>query len=208
MRPTLDPAVATDVLVAAVSDMSETVALFAEPSSAMFHLTRALGDHGDAPYARIAPHHGSMGQSLGGAVGFCAATGMRAVVLTGDGSLDLLSPIRTAVKHELRLTLAVLNDSRLSLPFIGTGHAGLTHAQATTRQPQWQYWLQGSPQVGGRRVTDLGELRSALAEALAWDGPYVIDMLIDPDVVPPLSARIESIAVMSGDAIPSFDLAA
>lgn len=207
MRPLVDPAAATDAVVRAVMRRSETVGLFAEPSSAMFHLTRALGECGGTPYARIGPHYGSMGQSLGGAVVFCAATGMRAVVLTGDGSLDLLSPLRIAVKHGFLLTLVVYNDSRLTLPWVGTGSAGLMRAQSTTHLPPWDFTRQGSPLVGGRRVDDLAALDDALADALSSNGAYVIDVLVDPVVIPPLGARLASIDAMSGAAIPSFDVA-
>ena len=89
-------------------------------------------------------------------MGFCAATGMRAVVVTGDGSLDLTSPMRVAVKHGLLLTIVVLNDSGVGLPFFASGRSGALHAQATMPLPAWDFTRQGSPLVGGRRVCELG----------------------------------------------------
>src|SRR3954452_24606355 len=100
MTAVVHPGAVTDAVALAVARATDTVALFAEPSSAMFYVTRAVGRLGDAPYVRFSAHYGAMGHALGGAVGFCAATGKRAVVLTGDCSLDLLSPVRIAVKHE------------------------------------------------------------------------------------------------------------
>lgn len=199
MRGTVDPYAATDAVVRAVARVAGTVGLFAEPSSAMFYLTWSLGKLGDAPYARFSPHYGSMGHGIGGGVGFCAATGLRAVVLSGDGSLDLLSPMRTALKHGLLLTIVVLNDSRLGLPAFGTARAGLWLAHETTHLPQWDFSRQGSPQVGGWRVDDLAALDGALAEALSWNACAIVDVQIDPSVEPPVGARMASIEALGGD---------
>lgn len=62
-----------------------------------------------------------MGHALGGALGVCAATGRWAIVLTGDGSLQLMNPLPAAVKHGCLLTLVVLNDSRLGLAVVPLG---------------------------------------------------------------------------------------
>ena len=112
-------------------------------------------------------HFGSMGHALAGALGFCAVTGQRAIVLTGDGSLHLLNPLPTAVKHGLRLTLVVLNDARLSLPFHGSESILAFGAQETTLLPDWDFTQSGSDEVGGRRITRDDEIEGALEEALA-----------------------------------------
>ncbi len=101
MTTTVNPATAVAAVVRAVARSSPTSGIFAESSTSMFHLTRAVGELGGAPYCRFSSHYGSMGHAIGGAVGFCVATGMRAVVVTGDGSFDLMNPMRVAVKHRL-----------------------------------------------------------------------------------------------------------
>ncbi len=122
MSDAVNPYRLTAATVLAAGLRRATTALFAESSSAMFFSTYALDRLTEAahPYARASMHFGSMGHALSGALGFCAVTGQRAIVLTGDGSLHLLNPLPTAVKHGLRLTLVVLNDARLSLPFHGS----------------------------------------------------------------------------------------
>jgi thiamine pyrophosphate-dependent acetolactate synthase large subunit-like protein len=133
-----------------------------------------------------------MGHAIAGAVGLCVATGMRAVVVTGDGSFDLMNPMRIAVKHRLLLTMVVLNDARLGLPFFGTERVGASLAQATTHLVPWDFTRQGSPLVGGRRVFDEVELDDALSEALSWNGCFVVDVQIDPRIEPPIGARLDS----------------
>jgi thiamine pyrophosphate-dependent acetolactate synthase large subunit-like protein len=200
MKTTVDPAVAVAAVVRAVAHAPQTIGLFAESSTAMFHLTRAVGELESAPYCRFSSHYGSMGHAIAGAVGFCVATGMRAVVLTGDGSFDLMNPMRIAVKHRLALTMVVLNDARLGLPYYGTGRLGASHAQATTHLPPWDFTRQGSPRIGGMRVFDAVELDVALAQALSCDGCYVVDVLIDPAVDPPVGARLEGADALFDDA--------
>ena len=141
-------------------------------------------------------HYGSIGHGMGGALGFCAATGMRAVVLTGDGNLDLMSPMRVAVKHGLLLTVVRLNHAGRGLPFFASGRSGMLHAQATMPLPAWDFTHQGSPLVGGRRVSGLGEIDDAMSDALAADGCYVLDVQVDSEVAPPIAARLDSVNVL------------
>jgi thiamine pyrophosphate-dependent acetolactate synthase large subunit-like protein len=199
MRTTLNPATAVVAVVRAVTRAPQTIGVFAESSTSMFQLTRALGELDSAPYFRFSAHYGSMGHALAGAVGFCIATGMRAVVVTGDGSFDLMNPVRVAVKHELALTIVVLNDARLGLPYFGTERTGASLAQATTQLAPWNFAAQGSPRVGGRRAYDATEFDTALAEALTWNGCYVVDVQVDPAVRPPVGARLDSADALFGD---------
>lgn len=199
MSTTVNPAVAVAAVVRAVARSSPTTGIFAESSTSMFYLTRAVGELGDTPYCRFSSHYGSMGHAIAGAVGFCVATGMRAVVVTGDGSFDLMNPMRVAVKHELLLTMVVLNDARLGLPFFGTQRVGAPLAQATTHLAPWDFTRQGSPLVGGRRVFDEAGLDGALSEGLSWNGCFVVDVQIDPHIEPPIGARLDSAVALFRD---------
>jgi thiamine pyrophosphate-dependent acetolactate synthase large subunit-like protein len=103
-----------------------------------------------------------------------------------------MNPMRIAVKHRLLLTMVVLNDARLGLPFFGTERVGASLAQATTHLTPWDFTQHGSPLVGGRRVFDEAELDGALSEALSWNGCFVVDVQIDPGIEPPIGARLDS----------------
>ncbi|HEX4363582.1 MAG TPA: thiamine pyrophosphate-dependent enzyme [Solirubrobacteraceae bacterium] len=177
-----------------------TTALFAESSSAMFFSTNALAAlTGERhPYARASMHYGSMGHAIAGAIGFCAATRQRAIVFTGDGSLHLMNPLPTALKHRLQLAIVVLNDARLSLPFRGSGSIGAKGAQSTTSLPAWDFTQVGNADVGRRRITRNAEVEAGLDEALAFNGCFVLDALTDPAVAPPIRSRLQSVNTMLG----------
>jgi acetolactate synthase-1/2/3 large subunit len=197
MTTTIDPTVVVDAAVRAVGRDPQSAGLFAESSSAMFYVTRAVCASGLVPYVRFSTHYGSMGHALAGAIGFAAATGKRAVVVTGDGSMDLMNPLRVAMKHGLTLTIFVLNDSRLGLPFFGTAQAKAWDAHATTHLAPWDFTRQGSPLISGRRVCDVVELDAAITEAFAADNScYVIDAQIDSRVVPPVDSRLDGVDAM------------
>lgn len=200
MTDLVDPRRLAASTARAVGLLRETVALFSESSSAMFLSTRALDELTGAPhpYARASMHYGSMGHALSGAIGFCAVTGQRALVFTGDGSLHLINPLPTALKHGYRIALVVLNDSRLSLPFWGSGSIKADKAQSTTRLPAWRFTDQGSAEIGGRCITRDAEIEGAIDEALAFPGSFVLDARVDPAVMPPVGVRLKSVNTMLG----------
>ena len=205
MTPAIDPALVATAAVIAAARAPQPVGIFAESSSAMFYLTRALGESPAPMYSRISTHYGSMGHALGGAVGFCAATGQRALVLTGDGSFHLMNPLPCAVKHELRIATIVLNDARLGLPYFGSKRVGASAACATTTLPHWDFTRQGSPTIGGRRVADVAALDGALDEALSYDGCFVVDVQVDTRVMPPVGARLASVTELFRGPVTTTD---
>jgi acetolactate synthase-1/2/3 large subunit len=208
MTPSVHPGKATEALLRAVLPARETIGIFAEASSSMLFLTEAIRNLRLAPYFRISTHYGSMGHAIGGAVGFAAATGMRAVVLSGDGSFHLMNPMPVAVKHGLDITMVVLNNGMLGLPYVGSKKAGTLLAQATTHLEPWDFTCQGSPKIGGRRVFDEAKLDAALVEALFGEGCFILDVLTDPSVAPPAVKRFDSVAALFRGTSPPLDLLA
>lgn len=198
MSHTVHPGRAVESAVRAVVHAPQTIGLFAESSTAMFLVTRAVGDLGMSSYCRFSTHYGSMGHAIGGAVGFCSATRLRAVVVTGDGSFDFMNPMRTAAKHGLRLTMLVLNDARLTLPYFGSERVGALLAQTTTHLEPWDFTRQGSVRVEGWCVSNLAALPGVLELALSAEGCNVVDVQIDPRIAPPVQARLDSVDTLFG----------
>lgn len=136
---------------------------------------------------------GSMGHFVAGVVGAALATGGRAVAVVGDGAMLMNNEISTAVRYRARATWIVLDD----------GHYGITrHAMRAqgflpveTELPPTDFvMLARSMGADGARVETEAELDGALARALVAEGPFVVDVLIDPDEVSPLLARrVESL---------------
>ena len=162
----------------------------------MFYVTRAIGRLAEAPYARFSAITAPWAMASAGRWASAPRPASGRSSHPGDCSLDLLSPVRIAVKHRLALTIVVLNDDRLGLPFFGTGRNGMPLAQATTHMPPWDFSRQGSPLVHTRRVRYEEELDGALAQAFSHPGCSIVDALIDPHVGPPVGARMDSVEAL------------
>lgn len=146
--------------------------------------------------------HGTMANALPHAIGAqCAYPGRQVVSMSGDGGLEmLLGELLTVVQNQLPLTVVVFNNSALGmvklemlvdgLPSFGTDHPSVDHAA-----------IARACGLHAVRVTQPGEVRAALAEALAHDGPSLVDVVTDPDALslPP---------TITGEQVRGFALAA
>jgi len=105
------------------------------------------------------------------------------VVLAGDGSLGMtLTELETAVRHKVALPIIVMNDM---------GYGNIRQEQLHKYGPRYNGVDLGDIEfskvciaMGGQgvRVKNLVELQEALKHARKSSGPYVIDVLTDPDI--------------------------
>jgi thiamine pyrophosphate-dependent acetolactate synthase large subunit-like protein len=127
---------------------------------------------------------GSIGFGFPAAMGAWAAAPNRTIVaVTGDGGFgQYLAEITTAVKYKMNITHVLLNNSQLGK---------ITKEQ---RAAEWDVWQTGlhNPDFAayaqlcgayGVRVTDRTQLDDALSSALAHDGPALVEVVTDPDLV-------------------------
>ena len=123
-----------------------------------------------------------MGTAIGAGVG---RPGHPALLLTGDGGFMMggLNEFSTAVRHGLDLIVLVLND----------GSYGAEHIQFTRRDLDPGMSLFDWPDLGpvadalggrGFTVRNLAELDTALAHLPHRDRPVLIDVHLDPNLVP------------------------
>lgn len=155
-----------------------------------------LADVGDAWFAGLeldadifmAPgYYASMGFAVPGAVGAAlAAPSLRPMVLVGDGAFQMTgSELSTLVANRLNGIVIVLNN----------GYYKMLSALDTHREyynlNNWDY-VQYAKALGcpGRQVRTAAELRQALAEALAADTPFLIEVPLDRDDHAPIMRRI------------------
>jgi len=121
---------------------------------------------------------GSIGFALPAAIGAWAAVrGERPVVsVSGDGGLgQYLAEVTTLVKYGMNVTHVVLNNSELGK---------ISREQISAIRPVWQTELVNpdfaafarSCGAFGRRASTLAEFEEAFAEALATDGPALIEV--------------------------------
>ncbi|MFP7366180.1 pyruvate dehydrogenase [Corynebacterium callunae] len=132
--------------------------------------------------------HGTMANALPHAIGAQAADRNRQVIaMCGDGGLGMLMGELLTVKlHELPLKAVVFNNSSLGMvklemlvegqPEFGTDHEQVNFAE-----------IAAAVGIKSVRITDPKLVREQLAEALAYPGPVLIDVVTDPNAlsIPP-----------------------
>ena len=108
------------------------------------------------------------------------------VVLCGDGGFAMLmQEFATAVQHGLPVKIFVFNNRGWGLVHLEMEEAALPAFRKGTdvRNPDFAMFAQA---CGGRgfRVTRPDALRGVVAEALAAQGPVIVDVAVDPDEIP------------------------
>jgi pyruvate dehydrogenase (quinone)/pyruvate oxidase len=99
-----------------------------------------------------------------------AYPGRQVIAYVGDGGFAMLmAEFLTAAQHRLPITVVVNDNNSLG-------------------QILWEQMVLGYPEHGVR-VTEPGAVRGAIAEALAFDGPSLVDVVVDPNE-PPLPGKV------------------
>ncbi|MFF3441574.1 pyruvate dehydrogenase [Streptosporangium sp. NPDC002721] len=147
--------------------------------------------------------HGSMANALPHAIGAQFTDRRRQVVsLSGDGGLAmLLGELLTVRLHDLPVKTVVFNNSSLGMvklemmvdgiPDHGTDHAPVDYAA-----------IAAAAGIGAARVENPSDVREALTTAFATPGPFLLDVVTDPDVLampPHISrAQVKGFALAAG----------
>ena len=134
----------------------------------------------------------SMAAGLPYAIGAQAAFPDRQVVVfTGDGSLTMmLGDFLTCVQHDLPVKVVVIKNDTLGLikweqmVFLGNPEYGVDMA------PMDFVRFAEACGARGMHIEDPRMCGDQIREALSWDGPAIIECVVDPHE-PPIPARIE-----------------
>ena len=128
--------------------------------------------------------HGSMANALPHAIGAAfAAPGRQVVAMCGDGGLAmLLGELLTVRRHGLPVTIVVFNNSSLGmvelemlvegLPAHGTALEDVNYAQIAKQAG-----------LEAIRITEPGDVREGLTQALTAAKPVVVDVVTDPNAL-------------------------
>jgi len=141
---------------------------------------------------RVSTGFGSMGHATTGVVGAALARRGKAVALVGDGAMMMLHELHSAVQYRADAVWVILNDA-----------AYLMCAQGM-RMMGWEPFSCELPRVDfvalaraigadGERVTGEAEVGPALERAARAQGPWVVDVAIDPAEAPPSGRRNRSL---------------
>ena len=133
---------------------------------------------------------GSIGFGFPGAIGAWSATqdfdeyaGRKVVSISGDGGFGQYPmDFTTAVKYGMNITHILLNNSQLGK---------ISKEQKAGEWPVWETDLHNPSFAAfarlcgghGVRVTETGDLESALKEALEYDGPSLVEIVTDAELV-------------------------
>jgi pyruvate dehydrogenase (quinone) len=124
--------------------------------------------------------HGSMANALPQAIGVQAShPGRQVITLSGDGGLAmLLGDLLTLRQLKLPVKLVVFNNGSLGFVELEMKAAGLVDYGTDLVNPNFAK-LAESADVFGVRVEKPEELRPALTEALAHDGPALVEVVVN-----------------------------
>ena len=132
--------------------------------------------------------HGTMANALPQAIGVQAAQpGRQVVTFSGDGGLSmLLGELLTVALHDLPIKICVFNNSSLGMVKLEMLVEGLPEFQTDHNHVNFAAIAQA---VGIRhiRIEDPAQAPAQLAEAFAYNGPVLIDVVTDPNAlsIPP-----------------------
>jgi thiamine pyrophosphate-dependent acetolactate synthase large subunit-like protein len=127
---------------------------------------------------------GSIGFGYPAAMGaWAAAPDRKIVAVTGDGGFgQYLAEFTTAVKYGMPITHVLLNNQELGKIAKEQRAADMDVWQVSLHNPNFAAYAE---LCGGRgiRVDSRGQLDGALAEALAFDGPSLVEIVSDVELV-------------------------
>jgi acetolactate synthase-1/2/3 large subunit len=143
-------------------------------------------------WLRVTMNFASMGWAIGGAIGTAAANPEAPVVcITGDGSMLMNGQeLSVAVAERLTIVFVVLNDRSLGMVKHGQRLAGAEQIGCELPPTDFAALARalGAEGVTLRSPEDFADLD---VEALCRrQGPTLLDVLIDPEEVPPMNVRM------------------
>ncbi|MEM8933873.1 MAG: thiamine pyrophosphate-dependent enzyme, partial [Acidobacteriota bacterium] len=147
----------------------------------------------DAGRYSVSTLFGSMGHAAAGVVGTAIARDGKAVAVLGDGSMLMNSEVSTAVEYGAQAVWIVLNDSGYGMCRDGHRALGLTREGVDFKNTVDFSMMARAVGADGRVIETEDQLELALVDAMAADGPYVLDVRIDASEASPLLQRFESL---------------
>jgi pyruvate dehydrogenase (quinone) len=123
-------------------------------------------------------NHGTMACALPHAIGAQTAFPDRQVIaLAGDGGLTMaFGELITLIQNRLPVKVIVFNNSSLNFVELEMKSAGIVNFGTDLTNPDFAA-VGRALGAFGRRVEHPGELKEALSEAFAHDGPAIVDVV-------------------------------
>jgi thiamine pyrophosphate-dependent acetolactate synthase large subunit-like protein len=127
---------------------------------------------------------GSIGFGYPAAMGAWAAAPDRPIVaITGDGGFaQYMGELTTAVKYGMKITHVLLNNDELGKISLEQRTEGLPVWQTGLHNPSFAEYARLCGALGFQ-VNDRAGLEGAVGEALAADGPALVEVKADPELI-------------------------
>jgi len=125
-------------------------------------------------------NHGTMANALPQAIGAqCTDPKRQVISLSGDGGLSMLmGDLLTLQQHKLPVKVVVFNNSSLSFVELEMKAAGYLETGTELQNPNLATVAEGMG-IKGIRVEEPGELEVAVKQALDYDGPVLLDVIVN-----------------------------
>jgi indolepyruvate decarboxylase len=140
-------------------------------------------------------YYASMGFGVPGALGAQMGTGLRPIVLCGDGAFQMTGPeIAHAPRYGLNPIIVLMNNGGWGI------FRPVAERQDLLTTPPWPY-AQLAEAWGGRglQVQTVGELRTALVEADTIPTFVLIEVMVDPHDLSPVTVKYIKASVEGGN---------
>ncbi len=141
---------------------------------------------------------GSMGWAIGSAVGTALARpNTPTVCITGDGSVLMSGgDITVALQEKLNIIFVILNDSEYGMVKHGQRLGSGEPIGYTLPKIDFVKWAE-SMAIAAYKITSPAELEELDVSAiLAEPGPVILDVMVDPEEVPPIQNRIQALGAL------------
>lgn len=138
----------------------------------------------------------SMGFAVAASVGAKLAAGNRPVIaLVGDGAFLMNgTEVATAVNYNIPVIWVVMNNSMLGMVYHGRKLAGIPEGIESTYKSVDFVKLAEGFGARGIKITKPGEInREMMDEIISAGVPTVLDVIIDPEAIPPIHSRIATL---------------
>jgi acetolactate synthase-1/2/3 large subunit len=132
---------------------------------------------------------GGLGWGVPAAIGAkLAAPSSPVICIAGDGGFAYLwSELGTLARNELPVVIVILNNQRLGFQVAAEDRLMGGHSPGAEFKPVDHAGLARAAGCRALRIEDPSALAPALRDALASNGPVLLDVIVDPDAVPPIN---------------------
>ena len=149
---------------------------------------------------------GTMGFGLGAAIGSAIGSGHKTVLVTGDGSFGMcLNELATAASYNVPVIIVIMNNGVLGMVRQWQNLFFNQHYSNTVLDRKTDFVrLAEAFGIKGFRCTEMSDFEKTMKDAVAADGPVLIECFIDKDemvlpMLPPGGSMDDIIVERVGD---------